>query len=52
VLPLRFHPGEQVAQLMWAQQFQGSAVDLSRFAQPASAAPPGLTRRAVRTSAR
>jgi uncharacterized protein YcbK (DUF882 family) len=52
VLPLRFHPGEQVAQLMWAQQFQGNAVDLSHLAQPTTEAPPGLTRRAVRTSVR
>ena len=52
VLPLRFRPGEQVAQLMWAQQFQGSAVDLSRLAQPESGAPAGLASRAVRTSVR
>jgi uncharacterized protein YcbK (DUF882 family) len=51
VLPLRFRPGEQVAQLMWAQQFQGSAVDMSRLS-PSPPAAAGLSSRAVRTSVR
>lgn len=53
VLPMRFRPGQQVAQVLWAQQFQGKAVhvdaleelDLSRDAA-------GIARRAVRTSTR
>ncbi|MGE0855839.1 MAG: hypothetical protein AB7L18_07115, partial [Hyphomicrobiaceae bacterium] len=50
-LPMRLRPGQQVAQLMWAQEFKGSAVDLSMLERlPESDA--GLPRRAVRTSAR
>lgn len=52
VLPLRLRPGRQVAQTMWAQQFQGQAVNLMALerAEPPRAVPAGLTSRSVRTS--
>jgi uncharacterized protein YcbK (DUF882 family) len=54
VLPMRLRPGGQIAQVMWAQQFQGNAVD---FSQPpgddaGAKSPSGLTSRAVKTTAR
>lgn len=51
VLPMRFRPGERIAQLMWAQQFKGSAVNNQAFEREDEAAqmPPGLTRRGVTT---
>jgi uncharacterized protein YcbK (DUF882 family) len=54
ILPMRFHPGAQTAQLMWAQQFKGGAVNLDPMQRPAAAgpAPPGLNSRPVRTLAR
>ncbi len=52
IQPMNFRPGQQVAQVMWAQQFEGKAVhiealeelDRSRFAT-------GIANHAVRTSA-
>jgi uncharacterized protein YcbK (DUF882 family) len=54
VLPLRFRPGEQLAQLMWAQQFRGDPVGLAKLfeAQGEAAQAPGLKDRSVRTTAR
>jgi hypothetical protein len=36
--PMRLRPWPQAAQLMWAQQFKGEAVDLSSFSEDAAAA--------------
>ena len=50
---MRLRPGEQMAEVMWAQQFHGDAVDcpsLEDADRPRAA--PGLTSRAVRTTAR
>jgi hypothetical protein len=51
---MRFRPGAQVAQLMWAQQFKGETVgfhglddETGTGKQPS----PGLTDRKVRTAA-
>jgi len=53
VLPMRLRPGVQVAQLMWAQEFRGEAVDASAFgAPPPEPLPAGLRERAVKTQAR
>ncbi|MEE9546232.1 MAG: DUF882 domain-containing protein [Hyphomicrobium sp.] len=52
VLPLRLRPGRQAAEFMWAQQFQGKAVNLTalELAEPPRPVPAGLTSRSVRTS--
>lgn len=57
--PMRFRPGQQVAQVMWAQQFQGEIISLStmmaREASPRAlnmGAPQGLADRRVKTSSR
>ena len=54
VLPMRLRPGAQTAEVMWAQQFKGDAVDLSvvEDGQIADEKATGLTSRAVRTTAR
>lgn len=53
VLPMRFRPGQQVAQVMWAQQFQGSAVHLDALKElDQSRAATGISERAVQTSTR
>jgi len=54
VLPLRFRPGEQVAQLMWAQQFRGDAIGLAKLiaAQGTPPAPSSVHERQVRTTGR
>lgn len=54
VLPLRFRPGEQLAQLMWAQQFRGDPIGLSKLlaAQSAEQGPSSLQARSVRTTGR
>ena len=57
ILPMRFHPGAQTAELLWAQQFKGGAVNLGRLAPRdgavAASVPPatagGLSSRPVRT---
>ncbi len=52
-LPLALRPGQQVVELLWAQQFQGNAVDLSVLDEAAHPDPIGrLARRTVPTSAR
>ena len=49
--PMRLRPGQQVARVMWAQEFQGEAVSLAKvFGDPPAAS--GLAERAVRLSAR
>ena len=54
-LPMRLRPGEQAARLLWAQQFTGEAVGLSKLQEarpvaPETAKPTGLQSRSVRTS--
>lgn len=52
ILPLRLRPGRQVAEVMWAQQFQGQAVNLRALepTAPPRAVPAGLASRSVKTS--
>jgi uncharacterized protein YcbK (DUF882 family) len=54
VLPLRLRPGRQVAEVMWAQQFSGGAVDMSvlRDSQRPRRVAPGLASHQVRTTSR
>lgn len=62
ILPMRFRPGVQTAQIMWAQQFKGSAVNLGardavsnsgiaagETGAPAKALPLGINNRPVKT---
>ena len=50
-LPLKLRPGQQVVALLWAQQFKGSAVDLSGLGA-IEARDDRLAQRAVKTSSR
>lgn len=53
VLPMRFRPGQQVARVLWAQQFQGKAVYLDALEElDQSRAATGIAERAVKTSKR
>lgn len=53
VIPMKFRPGQQVAQVMWAQQFQGKAVHVEALLEiDRSRMPAGLENRSVKTSAR
>ncbi len=54
VLPLKLRPGLQMAETMWAQQFQGDAVDVSALeeAQRMREAPSNLASRSVKTTTR
>jgi uncharacterized protein YcbK (DUF882 family) len=48
--PLRLRPGVQFAQLIWAQEFKGEAIDLSSFLDAdASSGPSRLANRRVQT---
>lgn len=51
VPPLKLRPGQQAAQLMWAQQFKGEAVSATALDE-ISGGSGGLTSRKVKTSAR
>ena len=52
-MPMRFRPGQQVAQVLWAQQFEGKAVHLDALQEiDRNRIPLGFENRAVRTSAR
>lgn len=53
-LPLRFRPGEQMAQLMWANQFRGDPIGLAKLfeAQASDLASSSLANRNVRTTGR
>ncbi len=51
VLPMRFRPGAQVAQAIWTQQFQGTAVHQDALKElDESRAVTGITERSVKTS--
>jgi uncharacterized protein YcbK (DUF882 family) len=54
IQPMRFRPGQQVAQVMWAQQFEGKAVHLDALEElDRSRAETGIiSNRAVKTSQR
>jgi hypothetical protein len=55
ILPLRLRPGAQTAQLLFAKEFRGQAVDLSAIEAIAAneeKAPQGLAERMVKTSPR
>jgi len=48
--PMRLRPGQQMAQLLWAQQFRGGVVNLDELGEAARPpAPGGLGSRAVKT---
>jgi len=51
--PMKFRPGQQIAEEMWAQQFQGKAVHAEALMELAQRPPPtGIESRPVQTSAR
>lgn len=51
IAPMRFRPGRQLAQLLWAQQFQGQAVHVAALKEMEQGRlPAGIANRAVRTS--
>ncbi|MEQ1671626.1 MAG: DUF882 domain-containing protein [Hyphomicrobium sp.] len=54
IAPMRFRPGQQVAQVIWAQQFQGKAVYLDALKEidQGRLLPGGIENRQVKTSAR
>lgn len=55
ILPMRLRPGEQTAQLLFAKEFRGQAVDLSAIDEAIAMAEPetpALAERRVRTSPR
>ena len=54
IAPMKFRPGQQVAQIMWAQQFEGKAVHLEALQEidQGRLLPVGLENRQVKTSAR
>ena len=51
VLPMRLRPGDQIAEVLWAQQFRGNAVDFKAHETDAARAT-GLTSRTVKTTGR
>lgn len=54
ILPMRMRPGIQMAQLMWAQEFRGGAVDAEALEATVGMppAPSGLNERSVKTLSR
>ena len=50
--PMRLRPNQQVAQLMWAQEFKGGMADVEKlFASGEDlVAPSGVAKRAVKTA--
>ncbi len=53
IVPMKFRPGRQLAEVMWSQQFQGKAVHVEALREiESSRLPAGLENRAVQTSAR
>ncbi len=51
VLPMNLRPGDQIAGVLWAQQFQGNAVDFKAHETDAARAA-GLSSRSVKTMGR
>lgn len=52
-IPMKFRPGQQIAQSMWAQQFEGKAVHLEALLEiDNNKLPAGVKNHAVKTSAR
>lgn len=53
IAPMKFRPGRQVAQVMWAQQFEGNAIHLDALMEiERGRIPDGLENRAVKTTSR
>lgn len=53
IAPMKFRPGRQVAQVMWAQQFEGNAIHLDALMEiERGRLPEGLENRAVKTTSR
>ena len=53
IQPMKFRPGQQVAEVMWAQQFQGKAVHLDALQElDQTRFTSGIENRAVQTSSR
>jgi hypothetical protein len=53
VAPMKFRPGRQLAEEMWAEQFQGKAVHLEALQEiEKNRLPAGMENRTVRTSSR
>ena len=53
IAPMKFRPGRQVAQVMWAQQFEGKAIHLDALMEiDRSRLPEGIANRAVQTTSR
>ncbi len=53
IQPMKFRPGQQVAQVLWAQQFQGNAVHLDALKElDQGRIASGIENRSVKTSAR
>ena len=52
VAPMKFRPGKQIAEEMWAQQFQGKAVHAEALMELAQRPASGIEDRRVQTSSR
>lgn len=53
IAPMKFRPGRQVAQVLWAQQFEGKAIHLDALMEiERGRLPEGLENRAVQTTSR
>ena len=54
ITPMKFRPGQQVARVMWAQQFEGKAVHLDALMEidQGRLLPAGIENRQVKTSSR
>jgi len=53
VLPMKLRPGDQISEVLWAQQFQGNAVDFSAHERDqARALAAGIASRPVKATAR
>jgi uncharacterized protein YcbK (DUF882 family) len=53
IVPMKFRPGRQLAEVMWSEQFQGKAVHLEALMEiEKNRLPAGIESRAVQTSAR
>ncbi len=53
IVPMKFRPGRQLAEVMWSEQFQGKAVHLEALMEiEKNRLPAGIENRSVQTSAR